>query len=626
MKWHSLSPALELPRTAEAEGTLVRSTTEGQGYLGFNREFAQFSSPPTESSFFAVPESTMHVSVPTAMREGAIILQLCVICYFDDEINSQKFWSDPGNTALEFDVPVGVRSVSLVMRLEGRGIVLVGAPDIQEGVSLAKWVEKVSVTPGQRLQLNITTRSTMPLENSALVQLQFLDAHGYRLAPSPESPINPLLGNYFYLNTSEGNRACVTTVELDAVPEATALELTGRQWKAQNKTTVMEDTRLVQWINETRENKFQEVLSHVASLPENLPLIVLYTTAPPVGHATLSLRPNRLAEEYRKLGVEVIFFPFSRITDEQRVTDSGIVQFNRTELDQVNEVLCARQGRSNVFICSSYPDIGALTTIDLLGASRWGVVYEVRDEMEEFNRVGYSKWYEPELERQVVERADHIVTVSPRLARKMQVISGGTAEPIVVQNAAPPGLIAKGEELRTPEVISRRLEHRVVGYIGHLTDSWFDWDLLIACALENPDLNFEIIGHGMPSILNLPENINYLGPRTHDEFLEISRRWLVGLIPFQATSLTYAVDPNKIYEYLALGLRTVTAPMGAVAFCPSTYVYDRPEDFSSTLRRAVTDEFASAELDAINKYIRDAGWESRAQIMLDIAGLERVSK
>ena len=245
--------------------------------------------------------------------------------------------------------------------------------------------------------------------------------------------------------------------------------------------------------------------------------------------------------------------------------------------------------------------------------------------MEEFNRVGYSKWFEPELERQVVQRVDSIATVSPRLAEKMSIISRGTASPVVIQNAAPPALIAKGATLRTPQALASRLDHRVIGYMGHLTDSWFDWDLLITCALANPDLQFEIIGHGLPKNLDLPENITHLGPRTHDEFLDICRRWLVGLIPFQPTPLTYAVDPNKIYEYLAAGLRTVTAPMGSVALCPSTYVYERPEDFPSTLRRAVEEEFSEHELQIINEYVVGAGWENRARTLVSVSGLEGVN-
>ncbi|MCT2249970.1 MULTISPECIES: glycosyltransferase family 1 protein [Kocuria] len=625
MNWHSLSPALSLRPGEEAAECHVESSTESHGYLGYLRDDSKFGTPPAQPSFAPEPGRTVHVAVPAVVHRGNVRLRLCVICYVGDAQEPRKFWSENGTAALQLDVPEDTGTISLLLRVQGEGALTVGTPVTHYGVRLGSWREVFPVLPSTRIQLEIDTISTQALMNSALAMIEFQDSDGQPLDPSADLPISVELGNYFYLTTDSRTDISRTAIVVEVPSEASTVSVSGRQWKSRNATTVSGFLRVSVIDGETHDDVFAKNMTWLRSLPAQSPLVVLYTTAPPVGHPTLSLRPNRLAEEYRKLGIEVIFFPFSSIKNEQRLTDTGIVQFSRTELDQVNEVLRTRHGAGNLFICSSFPDIGALTTIDLLKASGWLTMYEVRDEMEEFNRVGYSKWFEPELERQVVQRVDSIATVSPRLAEKMSIISRGTASPVVIQNAAPPALIAKGATLRTPQALASRLDHRVIGYMGHLTDSWFDWDLLITCALANPDLQFEIIGHGLPKNLDLPENITHLGPRTHDEFLDICRRWLVGLIPFQPTPLTYAVDPNKIYEYLAAGLRTVTAPMGSVALCPSTYVYERPEDFPSTLRRAVEEEFSEHELQIINEYVVGAGWENRARTMVSVSGLEGVN-
>lgn len=624
MNWHSLSPALSLRPGEEADECHVESLSESHGYLGYLRDDSKFGTPPAQTSFAPQAGRTVHVAVPAAIHRGNVRLRLCVICYVGDVRDVRKFWSGNGTTAAQLEIPDDTREVSLLLRVQGEGTLTVGTPVTHYGVSLDSWREIVPVLPNTRLRVEIETSSTQDLANSALAMIEFQDAEEQPLDPSPDLAINVKLGNYCYLTTGSSTDVSKTDIEIEVPADASALKISGRQWKTRNATTVLDSLRVSEVEGQTHDDVFVKNMEWLRNLPAQSALVVLYTTAPPVGHPTLSLRPNRLAEEYRRLGIEVIFFPFSSIKNDQRLTDTGIVQFSRTELDQVNEVLRTRHGTGNLFICSSFPDIGALTTIDLLKASGWLTMYEVRDEMEEFNRVGYSKWFEPELERQVVQRVDSIVTVSPRLAEKMSIISRGTASPVVIQNAAPPALIAKGATLRTPEALASRLDHRVIGYMGHLTDSWFDWDLLITCAVTNPDLQFEIIGHGLPKNLDLPENVTHLGPRTHEEFLEICRRWLVGIIPFQPTPLTYAVDPNKIYEYLAAGLRTVTAPMGSVALCPSTYVYERPEDFPSTLRRAVEEEFSEGELQIINEYVVGAGWENRARTMVTVSGLEGV--
>ncbi|WP_369065777.1 hypothetical protein [Kocuria carniphila] len=624
MQWHNLSPAIRVLASTDEGALKVELPEEGRGYIGFDRDNAAFSKPPETPAFQAIAGRTMHVSVETTVLEGQVQSQLCVICYLDNDREPRKYWSDIDSPALSFCAPNGITSASIALLVRGQGILNLHTPVISDGVSIQDWQYRMQVAPETNIHLSLTTRCTQAKKNSGLVTVQFLDDDNDPLLPSNDMPVNPYLGSYFYLDSSDANVQNETNREISVPREAASALFKGKLWDENNHITVLGEPSISQMRDHIGRFTLQESLEWLRELPSLNPLIVLYTTAPPVGHATLSLRPNRLAAEYRKLGIEVIFFPFGRITDEQRVTDEGVVQFNRTEMDQVNAILADRQGSRNVFICSSFPDIGALTTIDLLKASKWATMYEVRDEMEDFNRVGYSKWFDPELERQVINRVDRVVTVSPRLAEKMRLISRGTVEPVVVQNAAPPDLIERGSTLRTEEVVFRRQQIGIIGYIGHLTDSWFDWDLIIRTATTYPDFQFEIIGHGIPESIELPENIEYLGPKTHEEFVEISRRWVVGLIPFQETPLTYAVDPNKVYEYLAVGLRTVTAPMGSVATCPSTYIYERPEEFPMVLHRAITDEFTTTELAEINTYISTAGWESRAVTMLQIAGLERV--
>lgn len=155
----------------------------------------------------------------------------------------------------------------------------------------------------------------------------------------------------------------------------------------------------------------------------------------------------------------------------------------------------------------------------------------------------------------------------------------------VIPNAVNKHVIETTKRLRTPQVTAQRNSSNKVGYVGHLTESWFDWPLVVEAAKRLPDVIFEIVGHGMPKNIKLPGNVEYLGPKSHDELRPLVQTWKVGLIPFADIPLTRSVDPNKIYEYFAWGLRCVSAPMGMVQEYPSTWVYRGVDEFVESIER-----------------------------------------
>ncbi len=69
-------------------------------------------------------------------------------------------------------------------------------------------------------------------------------------------------------------------------------------------------------------------------------------------------------------------------------------------------------------------------------------------------------------------------------------------------------IFVKTKSFRTLENLNARAGSRKVGYIGHLTASWFDWPLIIRSARESPDLIYEFIGFGEPKILIYQVTLN----------------------------------------------------------------------------------------------------------------------
>jgi len=343
-------------------------------------------------------------------------------------------------------------------------------------------------------------------------------------------------------------------------------------------------------------------------------LILVDTTAPPVGHATLSLRPNNLAKAWADLGIKVIFLPFSTIQDQERIPHTNILQMSRSEFEPVRNWLFEnREGGQNTYVCSSFPSREAVGLIDSFNIRGWNTVYECRDDMEEFNRVGYSKWYHPQLERRVLEQAEQVTAVSASLARKLKSMSRKDVDVVITPNGVISETIDSGIHLRTRGIAESRAESMTFGYVGHLTSAWFDWELIIQSAIARPDYQFEIIGHGMPQYLELPANVRYLGPKSHSQIAELVSKWRAGLIPFLRSPLTRSVDPNKVYEYYAWGLPCISAEMGSVQHYPSAKVYRTQDEFIEALDRSVSRSLTSDELSVIDGFLQECSWAARAR-------------
>lgn len=457
------------------------------------------------------------------------------------------------------------------------------------------------------------------LRNSALVSFEYLDVHEKVLMPDEGLAISQAVGAYRYLEVRPGSVA-ETAVEITIPKECVKIKISLVSWTNELDVYV-KDSPLVDLIQEegkgsaSIQNRIDEIVERSLA---GKGLVFLYTTAPLMGHTSLGLRPNRMAREYAKLGYSVVFFPFSRVPDNEIKYQENIFQFNRDCVGPLLEKAAIFKNLKVMFVCSSFPDTSAIAAVDFAKSYGWKTLYEVRDEMEEFNRVGYSVWYRSRLEAYMCHRADRVTTVSPALRDKMIILGAKPEKTVVIPNAVEEGFIKKAEVTRKNRITRiGRAESVKVGYIGHLTPSWFDWPWIIEAARELPDTEFEIIGHGLPEGLPELPNLKILGPKTHDEFLEICRTWKVGLIPFKPSRLTKAVDPNKLFEYLAVGLSVVSSDMGSVNASPVTYVYKNKKELVEKIKMALATDLEECDLNKMEKYIFKATWNNRAKSTLN---------
>ena len=134
-------------------------------------------------------------------------------------------------------------------------------------------------------------------------------------------------------------------------------------------------------------------------------------------------------------------------------------------------------------------------------------------------------------------------------------------------------------------------------------------------AEKRPEYKFELIGHSAPDDLDLPSNVELLGPKNHPQINKIAARWSVGIIPFQISTLADAVDPIKIYEYLALGLPTVSFRMPQIDDYPYTTTVENVEDFIEALDEMST---VRPNMNEVNSWLNENCWENRVATMIQL--------
>jgi glycosyltransferase involved in cell wall biosynthesis len=107
-----------------------------------------------------------------------------------------------------------------------------------------------------------------------------------------------------------------------------------------------------------------------------------------------------------------------------------------------------------------------------------------------------------------------------------------------------------------------------VGYLGAIAP-WFDFDAVERLARARPHWRVHLIGPVLPGAnesverLAALENVRVDGPVAYERVPEVLRTFTVGLIPFRYDRLTRAVNPNKMYEYLAMGVPVVATRFSA---------------------------------------------------------------
>lgn len=322
-------------------------------------------------------------------------------------------------------------------------------------------------------------------------------------------------------------------------------------------------------------------------------------------------RPIRLTRVLLERGA-FVYFSYHGSIDEAETPSTQHERLIETPIDFTASVLTriaeADLGDKKKTLIVTYPHEVIAYRVNVFNANGWATIYECRDEWEGFHAVGMASWYRPELERYVVNECDRTFCVSWPLRDKMRSLT--TTRPVEISpNAYDPGFLADGYTHEPGDEV-------VIGYFGHLSAAWFDWEGLRDVAKQRPNYRFEIIGHLGPKTVDVPSNVHLLGSKTHAEICEYAKRWRVAIIPFRVGPVADGVDPIKIYEYFALGLPVVSFRMPQIDDYPHTRTVETVDAFVEALDEAVSEPVDKANLET---FIANNTWDHRVDQLLGAA-------
>jgi glycosyltransferase involved in cell wall biosynthesis len=269
-----------------------------------------------------------------------------------------------------------------------------------------------------------------------------------------------------------------------------------------------------------------------------------------------------------------------------------------------------------IYLCS-LPSAALVEAVRPLRAGGYHIHYDIMDDWEEFQRVGEAPWYSASVEREMVVLADTVTAVSDRLAQKFAHLR---SDIVVVRNGYDPTVLGCRQFVAARSPLERP---KVVGYFGHLSDAWFDWETVLQAARKLPDVEFELIGYGLSdrsrARLGDFRNIRFVGLVSQNDLHRYARKWWAGMIPFRPSTLSAAVDPLKIYEYLHFGLPTVVTGVSGIAAYPLVHFATDPSSFLSALDQ-VQDRPGEPILSEVADFLRTCVWEQRLAELNSLLG------
>ncbi len=320
-------------------------------------------------------------------------------------------------------------------------------------------------------------------------------------------------------------------------------------------------------------------------------------------------RSAQLARALRARGDLVTYaarFPRAESADLGLRADLPGLEVIPWSVDDLRDWLRARDEHVRVLL--EVPDAQALELVRFAREQGARVIY---DKIDAWEACAWASWFDPEVERAVIAVSDDLAASARLLQRRLEELAPG--RPVhLVPNAVdrevfpgPGGTEAGGG---VPSDLVRG--ERTLVYAGSLWGDWFDWDLVAGLAQARPAWSIGLIGDPpRETPLPLPANVHLLGLKPQAELASYYAAADACLIPFAPSPVVDAVNPLKVYEYLAMHRPVVATAMPELHGLPHVFTASDAAQAVAAVERAAATPPPAAQIEA---FLADATWDARA--------------
>lgn len=235
------------------------------------------------------------------------------------------------------------------------------------------------------------------------------------------------------------------------------------------------------------------------------------------------------------------------------------------------------------------------------------VVFDSVDEpSEEFE--GWKPYYD-----KAVRTADVVLTTSDKLFELACTINPNS---YLVPNGCDYEYFSNLIHGRPAEIAD--LPGPIIGYIG-VVATWVDVELIARVADRYPDYSVVVVGP-LYNVSDVPRrpNLHWLGFKPYEQLAAYVQNFDVGIVPFRATSMTEAVNPIKMWEYMATGIPIVTTNMPeAKKHQDVVLASETEEEFLDNIYKAIFEDSPEKRAKRMS-LAQQNSWKVRAEVIIAI--------
>ena len=269
-------------------------------------------------------------------------------------------------------------------------------------------------------------------------------------------------------------------------------------------------------------------------------------------------------------------------------------------------------------VCRERPKQPILIVNNVLGPGWFGFfrekvrIYDCCDEITGFKIPSLKPDVVRRTERKLIEDSDLVICSSEKLFDTKSPMAKRT---VLVRNAAEVAHFRRAliETFPKPAAIEG-VEKPIVGFWGYLGD-WLDWDIIEHCIHNAPDLHFLLIGpatKGLTKRIDAP-NVIYTGPMAYELLPQSLAHFSCAILPFARNQYTEAVNPVKVYEYLAGGCPVVATPLPELLqFGKEIYFATDGPSFLKAIYQAIKED-TTEKRRARADFVAGQDWDARVE-------------